>query len=35
MGKEGINILNDVVYITWSIMGAIKGKSEYMHDEPV
>lgn len=27
MGKEGINILNDVVYITDSIMGSIKGKS--------
>jgi hypothetical protein len=27
MGKEGINILNDVVYITASIMGSIEGKS--------
>jgi hypothetical protein len=27
MGKEGINILNDVVYITASIMGYIEGKS--------
>ena len=27
MGKEGINILNDVVYITASIMGSIAGKS--------
>jgi hypothetical protein len=27
MGKEGINILNDVVYITSSIMGSIEAKS--------
>ena len=27
MGREGINILNDVVYITASIMGSIEGKS--------
>jgi hypothetical protein len=27
MGKEGINILNDVVYITASIMVSIEGKS--------
>ena len=27
MGKEGINILNDVVYITVFIMGSIGGKS--------
>jgi hypothetical protein len=27
MGKEGINILNDVVYITAYIMGSIAGKS--------
>jgi hypothetical protein len=27
MGKEGINILNDVVYITEYIMGSIEGKS--------
>jgi hypothetical protein len=27
MGKEGINILNDVVYITYFIMGSIAGKS--------
>ena len=27
MGKVGINILNDVVYITASIMGSIEGKS--------
>jgi len=27
MGKEGINILNDVVYITDTIMGPIEGKS--------
>ena len=27
MGREGINILNDVVYITISIMGSIEGKS--------
>lgn len=27
MGKEGINILNDVVYITSFIMGSIAGKS--------
>lgn len=27
MGKEGINILNDVVYITAFIMGSIEGKS--------
>jgi hypothetical protein len=27
MGKEGINILNDVVYITYTIMGSIEGKS--------
>ena len=27
MGKEGINILNDVVYITVSILCPIDGKS--------
>jgi hypothetical protein len=27
MGKEGINILNDVVYITSTIMVSIEGKS--------
>jgi hypothetical protein len=34
MGKEGINILNDVVYITASIMGSIEGKSREYYAIP-
>jgi hypothetical protein len=34
MGKVGINILNDVVYITTSIMGSIEGKSREYYAIP-
>jgi len=34
MGKEGINILNDVVYITASIMVSIEGKSREYYARP-
>jgi hypothetical protein len=34
MGKEGINILDDVVYITAFIMGPIEGKSREYYAIP-
>lgn len=34
MGKEGIKILNDVDYITISIMVSIAGKSREYYAEP-